>query len=95
MDSSFNNDGPGGTAAPADTAPESPATARFKSCRWRKPLEDGVPEHCTHRDVLPMAGTAGFQPDSWCPDCGFYKAKRVPKKRQEEAPPPLDTWRRW
>jgi hypothetical protein len=95
LDSSFNNDTPGAPPAPgSDPAPESPATLRFRSCRWRKPSEDGVPEHCTHRDVLPMAGTAGFQPDAWCADCAFYKAKRVPKKR-EEPPPPLDTWRRW
>jgi hypothetical protein len=69
---------------------------RFLSCRWRKAAEDGAPEHCTHRDVLPMAGTAGFVPDSWCPDCAFYKAKRTPRKRpQEEEAPPPDTWRRW
>ncbi len=43
------------------------------------------PAHCTHRDVLPMAGTAGFVPDSWCPDCAFYKAKRIPKKPEEHA----------
>lgn len=70
----------------------SPSVIRFLSCRWRKPAEDGVPDHCTHRDVLPMAGTAGFVPDSWCADCALYKAKRVPKKRQDEPP---DSWRRW
>jgi hypothetical protein len=41
-----------------------------------------------------MAGTAGFVPDSWCADCSFYKAKRMPRKKQEEDPP-SDTWRRW
>jgi len=82
LDSSSNND--------------SPATERFLSCRWRKPAENGTPDHCTHRDVLPMAGTAGFVPDSWCVDCAFYKAKRNPRKRpQEEAPESQDTWRRW
>ncbi len=94
MGSSFSNDPPRIPAALPDSAPESPATARFKSCRWRKAADEGLPEHCTHRDVLPMAGTAGFVPDSWCPDCTFYKARRVPKKREEEAPP-LDAWRRW
>lgn len=30
-----------------------------------------------------MAGTTGFTPDSWCPDCGYFKAKRTPRKPQE------------
>ena len=37
---------------------------------------------CTHRDVLPFAGKEGFVADSWCPDCGFYKLRRTPKKRE-------------
>ena len=71
-----------------DSGPvNSPAVVRFLSCRWRKPAEDGLPDHCTHRDVLPMTGTAGFVPDSWCPDCPYYKAKRAPKPRPApEAP---------
>jgi hypothetical protein len=81
----------------APTPEVSAATSRFHSCRWRKaPSEENtLPDHCTHRDVLPMAGTAGFTPDSWCVDCGFYKAKRTPRKRQEETPASQDTWRRW
>ena len=71
----------------------SPAVTRFQSCRWRKPTEDGIPEHCTHRDVLPMAGKEGFSADSWCTDCAFYKAKRVMRKREEPAPPSQDDWR--
>ena len=39
----------------------SPSVVRFLSCRWRKAAEDGVPDHCTHRDVLPMAGKEGFK----------------------------------
>jgi hypothetical protein len=74
---------------------QSAGTERFHTCRWRKPAENGLPDHCTHRDVLPMAGTAGFVPDSWCIDCQFYKAKRTPRKRQEEQPEQPDTWRRW
>ena len=58
---------------------------RFLSCRWRKPAEDGMPDHCTHRDVLPMAGKEGFSADSWCTDCALYKAKRTPRKREEPA----------
>ena len=68
-----------GVEAPA----QSPAVARFKSCRWRRPPEDG-PECCGHRDVLPMAGTTGFDPQAWCPDCSFYKLRRTPKKRDPQ-----------
>lgn len=60
----------------------SAAVARFKSCRWRRPPEDG-PECCGHRDVLPIAGTA-FNPEAWCPDCTFYKLRRTPKKRNPD-----------
>ena len=69
----------GPTAADAPT--QSAAVLRFKSCRWRRPPEDG-PECCGHRDVLPMAGTTGFDPEAWCPDCQFYKLRRTPKKRE-------------
>ena len=95
MDSSFNNpDGPvpETPAAPAESTPLSPAVERFQSCRWRKAPEDGVAAHCTHRDVLPMTGTAGFVPESWCPDCAFYKAKRIPKKPERDD---SESWRRW
>ena len=74
--------GPGTPAAQpaAETPAQSAAVVRFKSCRWRRPPEDG-PECCGHRDVLPMAGTTGFDPQAWCPDCSFYKLRRTPKKR--------------
>jgi len=80
-----SNPAPGAPAAPAGEATTanvemSPAVARFKSCRWRRPPEDG-PECCGHRDVLPMAGTTGFDPEAWCTDCAFYKLRRTPKKR--------------
>jgi hypothetical protein len=72
------------TAAPTDppeaTATLSTAVVRFKSCRWRRPPEDG-PECCGHRDVLPIAGTS-FNPEAWCPDCEFFKLRRTPKKRE-------------
>jgi hypothetical protein len=72
------------TAQPGPEAPaQSAAVMKFKSCRWRRPPEDG-PECCGHRDVLPIAGTS-FNPESWCPDCQFYKLRRTPKKRD-----PLD-----
>jgi hypothetical protein len=67
----------------ADAPPQSAAVVRFKSCRWRRPPEDG-PECCGHRDVLPMAGTTGFDPEAWCPDCQFYKLRRTPKKRERD-----------
>ena len=65
--------------APAGPA-QSPAVEKFKSCRWRATPDVG--EFCTHRDVLPFAGKEGFVPESWCPDCAFYKLRRTPKKRE-------------
>jgi hypothetical protein len=62
----------------------SPAVQRFKSCRWRRPPEDGAVECCSHRDVLPIAGTSGFDPEAWCPDCKYYKLRRTPKKRSPD-----------
>jgi hypothetical protein len=64
---------------PANPA-QSPAVEKFKSCRWRATPDVG--EFCTHRDVLPFAGKEGFVPESWCPDCAFYKLRRTPKKRE-------------
>jgi hypothetical protein len=73
-----------GTASdPEDRTPAvSEAVMKFKSCRWRRPPEDG-PECCGHRDVLPLAGTS-FNPDAWCPDCEFFKLRRTPKKRSPD-----------
>ncbi len=79
------------TAASASTSPTpaaesgvvSEAVVKFKSCRWRRPPEDG-PECCGHRDVLPIAGTS-FNPEAWCPDCQFFKLRRTPKKRSPES----------
>ena len=71
---------------PADPAPAlSAAVQKFRSCRWRRPPEDGNNiDCCSHRDVLPMAGTTGFDPEAWCPDCTFYKLRRTPKKRNPD-----------
>jgi hypothetical protein len=78
---------PGAAAEPqtasVDTPAVSAAVVKFKSCRWRRPPEEG-PECCGHRDVLPIAGTTGFDPEAWCPDCSFYKLRRTPKKRSPE-----------
>jgi hypothetical protein len=71
---------PEAPSSPVESPTQSPAVLRFKSCRWRKPPEEGV-ECCGHRDVLPIAGTTGFDPEAWCPDCSFYKLRRTPKKR--------------
>ena len=74
--------------SPAPATPEQPTTPlsaaveRFRGCRWRRPPEDG-PECCTHRDVLPMAGVASFNPEAWCPECEHFKARRTPRKRTE------------
>ena len=62
--------------------PLSAAFARFGSCRWQQPAEDGNAAFCTHREVKPYAGTAGFDADAWCPDCQYYKLRRAPKKRE-------------
>jgi hypothetical protein len=70
------------TAQVSETPTVSAAVIKFKSCRWRRPPEDG-PECCGHRDVLPIAGTS-FNPEAWCPDCAFYKLRRTPKKRNPD-----------
>jgi len=44
-----------------------------------------MPAHCGHRDVLPLTGTHGFNPDSWCPECELYKLRRGARKTA--APP--------
>ena len=71
---------PAAESGPPAPAPVSPAVEKFRSCRWRATPEDG--EFCTHRDVLPFAGKEGFKPESWCPECSFYKLRRTPKKRE-------------
>ena len=65
---------------PPATAPVSEPVIKFRSCRWRCDPDLGA--FCTHRDVLPFAGKEGFVAESWCPDCGFYKLRRTPKKRE-------------
>jgi hypothetical protein len=69
-------------ASPTPSQPPvlDPAVEKFKSCRWRATPDMG--EFCTHRDVLPFAGKEGFKPESWCPECAFYKLRRTPKKRE-------------
>jgi len=79
---------PAETATPAAEAALSPAFARFKSCRWQQPPENGSAEFCTHREVKPYAGTTGFDPEAWCGDCQYYKLRRAPKKRS----PQNDDW---
>ncbi len=69
------------TDQPASEPVLSAAVQRFRSCRWRRPAEDGEPECCSHRDVLPIAGSKGFDPEAWCPECSFYKLRRTPKKK--------------
>jgi hypothetical protein len=71
--------------APATSdVPESASLVRFRSCRWMQPAENGNTEFCTHREVKPYAGTAGFDADAWCPDCSYYKLRRAPKKRSPD-----------
>jgi hypothetical protein len=75
-------------AATSDKTQTSPAHARFISCRWQQPAEEGNAAFCTHREVKPYAGTTGFDPDAWCGDCQYYKLRRTPKKRT----PADDAW---
>ena len=70
--------------ATVDPSSQSAAVVRFRSCRWRKPPEDGEAECCVHRDVLPLTGTRGFDPEAWCPDCAFFKLRRTPRKSTED-----------
>jgi len=65
--------------APSAEPAAVPAVEKFKSCRWRATPDQG--DFCTHRVVLPFAGKEGFKPESWCPECAFYKLRRTPKKR--------------
>jgi hypothetical protein len=64
--------------------PESAAFVRFGSCRWQQPADKdtGTVAFCTHREVKPYAGTAGFDANAWCTDCQYYKLRRAPKKRE-------------
>jgi len=76
---------PASTTSVETPVEASPAVQRYHSCRWRKPPEEGNPaDYCSHRDVLPMAGTTGFDAEAWCPECAFYKVRRIPKKRPVE-----------
>jgi hypothetical protein len=100
LGSNFNNDSPGfspdphaelpaqpeaSSPAPATSdSPESAALVRFRSCRWMQPAEDGNVAFCTHREVKPYAGTAGFDADAWCPECQYYKLRRAPRKRTDD-----------
>jgi hypothetical protein len=70
-----------GPAPATSDVPESASLVRFRSCRWMQPAENGNSEFCTHREVKPYAGTTGFDPDAWCPECQYYKLRRAPKKR--------------
>lgn len=58
---------------------DSPAVLKFRSCRWRK---KDPPEHCGHPEVFPFAGINGFTAESWCPDCQFYKLRRILPRRE-------------
>jgi hypothetical protein len=80
-------------SAPADAenavpttsdTPQSAGLLRFRACRWMQPAENGYVEFCTHREVKPYAGSSSFDADAWCPDCQYYKLRRVPKKRSPD-----------
>jgi hypothetical protein len=84
-DSSSPQVRPAAVETPEDAPAQSAAVQRYHSCRWRKAPDESSPlDFCSHRDVLPLAGTNGFDAEAWCPDCAFYKVRRVPKKRPVE-----------
>lgn len=69
-----------------DGEPPEPGRAageRFEACRWRAAPDADEAAYCTHRDVLPYAGTTGFNPRAWCPDCAFFKARRAARKQPD------------
>jgi hypothetical protein len=78
------DDAPGQATVLTTPEPTTPlvseAVIKFRSCRWRRPPDEGV-ECCGHRDVLPIAGTTSFDAEAWCPECTFFKLRRSPKKR--------------
>jgi hypothetical protein len=74
-------EGPAPALPEAATPAVSAAVERFRTCRWRKAADNGIPECCGHRDVLPLTGANGFDAEAWCPSCEFYKLRRTPKKR--------------
>ncbi|NOT25629.1 MAG: hypothetical protein HOP16_05945 [Acidobacteria bacterium] len=96
MESNFNNNTPPAPVDPAvpaentegvpgtDETPVSAAVLRFRSCRWMQPADTTTAEFCTHREVKPYAGTASFDAAAWCPDCVYFKLRRVPKKRSPD-----------
>ena len=68
----------------AQAGDDAPA-GRFETCRWRTaPGGDDAP-YCSHRDVLPYAGTSGFSPQAWCPDCAHFKPRRASRSGQRHA----------
>lgn len=77
------DDVPPAPAAESSATSSSPAVLRFQSCRWYCAPDHGTP-HCSHRDVQPYAGTTGFNPEAWCPDCAFYKVRRTTRKRSPD-----------
>jgi hypothetical protein len=75
------SDAPAHAGSAPVAEPAAPGAARFNSCRWQQPKEEGIAAFCTHREVKPYAGSASFDPEAWCPECQYYKLRRAPKKR--------------
>ena len=79
MPDSFDRGSPG--EVPAAPPRGDVTSARFETCRWRTNPDNGGAPYCGHRDVLPYAGTNGFNPEAWCPDCRFFKMRRGARKQ--------------
>ena len=90
LDDSRRRPAAGSAPPPAGDAPE-PASVRFASCRWHALQDAGGSPYCSHRDVLPYAGTNGFNPEAWCPDCDLFKVRRSARKRPDDLVD--DPWR--
>ena len=76
----FDDSGAGRPAREAPAPAPEPAVTRFRACRWHDE-GDGGTEYCRHGEVLPYAGRNGFNPQAWCLDCTFYKARRKASRR--------------
>jgi hypothetical protein len=73
----------GAAPPPVEVAATSPSLARFAVCRWTQRSAGNGATHCTHPEVLPFAGAHGFNAESWCGDCQFFKVRRVARKSQD------------
>ncbi len=85
----FDDSGAERSVHETSASAHDPAIVRFRACRWHDESDAGA-EYCRHGEVLPYAGRNGFNPQAWCPDCSFYKARRRTRRRDAEGPHDFD-----